>query len=325
MKKSLIIALVAAAALCGPAVSQPLTRPAALSSAIALPAGATLGEARWYSEQVEVAGRLFRPSASGNLPAVVLAPGWGQTAESLDAYAAAIAAKGIVALTIDYRGWGRSGGFVYLNERLDTYDRMRFVDRTPQLAIRRGRLEPELQIQDIRNAVTFLQGTQGIDRARIGILGVDMAGGHVISALGMDSRLRAGVAVTPIIAGAGTQAQAYVPSARDRAEMIRLAREGRPPANAGEARRRNELESRLAVAEYRPFWRIEGIPAATAVQFIVAGADERVNNRENAEAAAAAIQGPKEVKVIAGARHVLNPAQRAEAALAAAEWLAARL
>ena len=58
-----------------------------------------------------------------------------------------------------------------------------------------------------------------------------------------------------------------------------------------------------------------------AVQFIVAGADEVVNNANNAQAAAAAVKGPKEVRVLAGAKHALTAAQRTEAANAAAEWL----
>ncbi len=328
MRKSLALILAAGLALGGVAIAQTRVPAAALSTATALPAGVQLKEARWFSEQVEVSGRLFIPAnfaASGSVPGVVLAPGWGQTAESLDAYAAALAGQGIVALSIDYRGWGRSGGFIYLNERVEVDDRQRFSLHTPKLVIRRGRLDPEHQVQDIRNAITYLQSEAGIDRAKIGVLGVDMGGGHVISVLGMDARPKAGVAVTPIIQGAGVEKKSFVPDAKTQAEMVRLAREGRPPQSAAEGKARNAAEARLAVAEYMPFWRTDAIPATVAVQFITAGADERVDNEKNAVATQKALKGPTEVRAIPGAKHALTPGQTQEAAAAAAGWLRGKL
>ena len=109
--------------------------------------------AHWYSEEVAVAGALYKPAgmnATAKLPGVVLAPGWGETAASLNAYATALAAQGIIALTIDYRGWGKSAGEIYLGERLSFYDAQRFTDQTVALAVRRGRLDPGRQHAEIR-------------------------------------------------------------------------------------------------------------------------------------------------------------------------------
>lgn len=328
MRKPIAIALIAGLAFSSLATAQTRVPPQVFTSKVPVASGVQVREARWFSEQVEVSGRLFLPAgfaASRPSPAVVLAPGWGQTADTMDAYAAALAAQGIVALSVDYRGWGRSGGFIYLNERVEVDDRQRFSLHTPKLVIRRGRLDPEHQVQDIRNAITFLQGEAGIDRARIGVLGVDMAGGHVISVLGMDARPKAGVAVTPIIAGAGIQKIAALPDARTQAEMSRLAREGRPPQTNAEGKARNAQEARLALAEYMPLWRTDAIGPAVAVQFITAGADEKVDNAANALAAQSALKGPTEVKEIAGARHALTAAQTLEAATAAAAFFKARL
>src|SRR5262249_10856337 len=152
----------------------------------------------------------FKPS--GASPAVVLAPAWEQTAETLDVYAAALAANGIVALAVDYRGWGHSGAELYLGERVDTYAAKRFSAQKPQMIVRRGRLDPEHQVQDIRNAITFIQSEPGVDRAKIGVLGVDMAGGHVISVMGMDARAKVGVAVTPVILGQAEKEVSFIPS-----------------------------------------------------------------------------------------------------------------
>ncbi len=165
------------------------------------PPASACKEASWYSEQVRVAGRLFTPTAPADgaaRPAVVLAPAWKATAESLDAYAIALAQQGIVALSIDYRGWGAFGAELYLGQRVDTYDKMRFSEQTPEIVFRRGRLDPEHQVQDIRNAITFLQSrTRASTAPASACWASTSAGGHVISVMGMDARAKAGVAVTP--------------------------------------------------------------------------------------------------------------------------------
>jgi dienelactone hydrolase len=137
----------------------------------------------FYSEDVHCHARLFLPkdfSATGKSPAVVLAPGWGETATSIEKYAALFAAQGLVAMTIDYRGWGKSGGYIYLLDNLRYDDRLRFSQHTAKVRIRRKRLLPSDQILDIRNAISYLQGEPGVDRTRIGVWGTDMAGGHAI-------------------------------------------------------------------------------------------------------------------------------------------------
>src|SRR5688572_11211057 len=76
----------------------------------------TTREVQFYSEAVLCAGKLFMPQAyseSSKLPAVVVVPAAGATQSSVEQYAASLAGSGLVALTFDYRGWGRSGGFLY--------------------------------------------------------------------------------------------------------------------------------------------------------------------------------------------------------------------
>ena len=295
-----------------------------VAAAITLPAGVTMREANWYSEQVRVSGRLFLPSGPSDgaaKPAVVLAPDWGKTADTLDAYAAELAAQGIVALSVDYRGWGRSGAQLYLGERVDTYDKMRFSEQTPDIVFR----HPDHQVQDLRNAITFIQSEPGVDRTRIGVLGVGLGGGHVVSVMGMDARAKAGVGVTPDIPGQGEPEKSFIPDAATQAELIKLAREGAPPRTESAARARNANEGRLALAEYKPFWRLDAIPATAAVRFIVAETDDFLDNAVNARAAARELKGAKDVQSIPGALHKLTPAQAAEAARLAATWMKDKL
>ncbi|HEV7694120.1 MAG TPA: alpha/beta fold hydrolase [Hyphomonadaceae bacterium] len=295
---------------------------AAVAAPVSLPANVSFSEAGWYSEQVKLSGRLFTPasaSASAKAPAVVLAPAYGETADTLDAYAAELAAQGIVALAVDYRGWGRSGAELYLGERVSTYDAQRFSEHTADVIYRRGRIDPEQQVQDLRNAITYLQSLPNVDRAKIGVAGLGLGGGHVISVMAMDARAKVGVAITPDIPGQGEEEKSFVPDAKTQAEMIKLAREGAPPRTASATKARNEQENRLMGGEYKPFWRLDAIPQTAAVRFIIA------ENDTSARPAAKELKGANDVKVIAKAGAKLDAAQTSEAAKLTAEWLKQKL
>jgi uncharacterized protein len=281
-------------------------------------------DVHFYSEDVSCYGKLFLPdgfSANGKAAAVVLAPGWGETEASIEKYATALAQKGIVAMAIDYRGWGKSGGYLYLAENVRYDDRLRFSQHTAKLHIRRKRLIPEDQVLDIRNAISFLQGEPGVDRARIGVWGTDMAGGHAIAAAGIDPRIKAVVAQTPIIHGNDAQRKLSLPKADQQVLMIKLAREGQAPATPTAAAAMSAEETRLALAEYHPFWFADQIPQTTAVLFIVAEKDAKVDNEANAVAASKKLKGANEVKAIPGSTHAMT-GKTSEAATAAAEWFA---
>jgi dienelactone hydrolase len=131
-------------------------------------------------------------------------------------------------MAIDYRGWGKSGGFLYLSEPVRWDDRLRFSQHTAKVRIRRGRSLPDAQILDIRNAISYLQGEPGVDRARIGLWGVDLAGGHAVVTAGVDFRVKAAVAQTPIIDGQDTPRKAMKPAPAQQATLVRLARQVRP-------------------------------------------------------------------------------------------------
>lgn len=295
-----------------------------LSPLALAPAAHAQTDVSWYSEQVKVVGRLHAPATAGKHPAVILAPGWGQTAATMETYAKALAEKGVIALAIDYRGWGKSGGFIYLGERIDTYDLRRVSDQTANLVIRRGRLDPEQQVQDIRNAITFLQGRDNVDQTKIGVLGVGMSGGHVIQVMGMDARAKSGVAITPVIAGGGETPKSYIPTTADRALLVKYAREALP-RNKGDMEKRNADEARLSLLEYKPFWRIPGIPESASVRFIVAGADKEVDNAKHALAASKALKASNDVQTLPNAGHKLTAAEQTEAAKLAADFISQKL
>jgi dienelactone hydrolase len=289
-----------------------------------LPEGVAAREVRFFSEAVVCYARIFTPKGFGadsKAAAVVLAPVPGETAASTEKYAVQFALRGLVAMTFDYRGWGRSGAFLYLVEPLRWDDRLRFSQHTARMRLRRKRLVPEAQILDIRNAISYLQGEPGVDRARIGVWGADLAGGHSVTAAAIDIRVKAAVAQVPVIPGKDLPRRAVRPDPERQAQMVKLARAGQASAYPESADLMNALEARLAQADYHPFWYADQIPEATAVLFIIAGNDSKVNNETHAIAASRLLKGPNGVTVIPGATHNLASPGAFEAAVdAAAAW-----
>lgn len=133
---------------------------------------------RFYSEAVPMAGVLFLPAQlrkDEKRAGIVLCHGFTAVKEVLlPEVARRLAGLGYVALTFDYRFLGESGG-------------------EP-----RRQIMPLLQIEDIRNAVTFLQHQSEVDSERVGLLGVSLGGANVSYAAGVEERVKATVSVCGI-------------------------------------------------------------------------------------------------------------------------------
>ncbi len=299
----------------------PSTQRRAAMTVATLPDGVAAKDIRFYSEGIECYGKLFTPkgfSSESKVPAVVLAPGWGETAASIEKYATHFAARGLVAMVIDYRGWGRSGGFLQMVDPVKTDDRLRFSQMTARVRIHRKRLIPQQQILDIRNALYYLQGEPGVDRARVGVWGIDIAGGHVIVIAATDARIKAAVAQTPVIEGKDTPRKASTPAGELLLAEQKRARAGYTPATRASA----DVETRLALAEYHPFWYVEQVPQKTAVLFVIAEKDTKIKHETNAIAASKLLRGPTNVVSVPGVTHAQIDSGAAfdTAANAAADW-----
>jgi uncharacterized protein len=124
----------------------------------------------FYSHGVRCSALLWEPEGvDGPAPGVVLCHGFRGIKEwSLPDFAADFAARGYAALVIDYRGFGESDG-------------------------PRGRLIPMEQVEDIRNAVTFLQTRPSVDPERIALYGTSFGGANVVVAAALDDRVGATV------------------------------------------------------------------------------------------------------------------------------------
>jgi fermentation-respiration switch protein FrsA (DUF1100 family) len=133
----------------------------------------------FLSQGVECAAFLGVPTSgpAQRRPAVVLGHGFGIRKESLVVEAEYLTAAGFVTLAIDYRTFGESAG-------------------EP-----RGSLFPLIEVEDVRNAITFLQRRDDVDPRRIGIWGASFGGGVVIMTAALDRRVRAVVSMAPIVNG----------------------------------------------------------------------------------------------------------------------------
>lgn len=134
-------------------------------------------EVTFTSEGQQCAGWLFLPDrlASGaRVPAVVMANAITAVKEMyLANYGERLAAAGIAALAFDYRHYGGSEG-------------------EP-----RSQIAPEEQLDDIRNAISWLSVQPEVDPERLGGWGISFGGAHLMFLAPFDRRLKAIVAVVP--------------------------------------------------------------------------------------------------------------------------------
>ncbi len=134
-----------------------------------------------------------------------------------------------------------------------------------RLLLKRTNLNNVHEIADFRAAVSFLQGEPGVDPARIGVWGTGVSGAHVIALAATDARVKAGVAVAPVTADQDAERQSFSPTTAQRADLVRLARTGQAPSTTAAATAMNADETRLAIAEYRPFTLLDQIPKTSAI------------------------------------------------------------
>lgn len=197
--------------------------------------GVTTKEVVYFSQGIACYAKIFypknfNPDAKPGIPAVVLGQGYGGTHVSIEKYANRFAEKGLVAMAIDYRGWGFSEGFPELVNPVIgggvQRDDQRFEYRTTEVRIKRTKLIPQEQQQDMRNAISYIQGEPGVDRNRIGIWGSSLAGGNATVVAGQDGRVKAVSIQIPAIPGPATINGRHRLTGPALEDAIKRAREG---------------------------------------------------------------------------------------------------
>ncbi len=269
--------------------------------------GVTTKDVTYFSDGIACYAKVFYPkgyATTGKTPGIVLGQGWTGTHYSIVKYGARFADRGLVAMVIDYRGWGLSDGFVSTAERTGGNDQTRFSRIKSEVVLKRTRLVPHKQVEDYRNAISFLQGEPGVDPDRIGVWGSSFAGGNVIVTAALDSRVKAIAAQIPAISGKGSPVGPVPLRGRLLEDAIKRARTGQGSEfETGFSNRRMvDKETNQMVAEYRPFQYLKAV-GERPVLLIVAEKEELINNQENAYAALEVLTGPKKLIEVPGITH----------------------
>jgi dienelactone hydrolase len=294
--------------------------------------GVTTREVTYFSDGTACWAKLFLPkrfSGTSSTPGIVLANGWAGMHFSIEKYGARFAERGLVAMVIDYRGWGYSDGFASLAERIKPSADVRYPDAVrlmkirAEVSVKRTRLLPQKQVEDYRNAISFLQGEPGVDRDRIGVWGTSFAGGHVMVTAAQDGRVKAVVGQIPAIAGKDVPEGPVPLRGALLDDAIQRARTGQGGEfETGYSQRRTvDIETNQAVAEYHPFHYVKKV-GKRPVLFIVAQNEELFRNRDHAYAALEVLDGPKKLIEIPRITHFQMYSGEAfeRSSNAAADW-----
>lgn len=192
-------------------------------------------------------GWLYTPDrvAGKRSAGIAMAHGFSGVKEmDLPLFAERFAATGFTTLVFDYRSFGESDG-------------------EP-----RGQLFPQQQIEDYRNAVTFLSLQPEVDPERIGVWGTSFSGGHVLHLGAFDRRLRAVVSQVPAVSVFANAQRVHQPEqlahlqdmiSQDRVERYRTGKVGRlpvvaPPGEPCMLPARSEYERLTRQSREAPTW-----------------------------------------------------------------------
>ena len=125
---------------------------------------------QFVSEGEKVVGNLFFPvnyNASKKYPAVIVSGSWTTVKEQMAGlYAEKLAKEGFITLAFDFRNFGESDGAP------------RFYEN------------PTQKVEDISNAVTYLQSLSAVDGDRIGALGICAGSMYTLIAAADDKRIK---------------------------------------------------------------------------------------------------------------------------------------
>jgi dienelactone hydrolase len=131
----------------------------------------------FISQGITCRGHLYYPEInSGKLPCVVMANGYSGTMDwILPSFAEAFACNGMAVLIFDYRYLGDSDG------------------------VPRQLIDPDEQLADLKNAVSFVRHHNLIEKKKIALWGTSLGGSYVITLASQDPDIAAVIGNMPAI------------------------------------------------------------------------------------------------------------------------------
>lgn len=136
-------------------------------------------DVEFKSEGSTVKGMFLTPDeGEGPFPTVVMAGGWLYVKELVQPHYAEVFVKhGLAALIIDYRRLGESEGEP--RQHIDPWD----------------------QIEDYKNAISYVRSRDDVDSERIAVWGISYSGGHSLIVGATDPRVKCVVSNIPVVDG----------------------------------------------------------------------------------------------------------------------------
>jgi fermentation-respiration switch protein FrsA (DUF1100 family) len=135
-------------------------------------------DVEWRSGGDTVRGWLITPDDGGPFPIVIMAGGWCYVKELVQPhYARHFLDAGLAVLLFDYRNFGSSDG------------------------ARRQHIDPNMQLEDYRNAISYAELLEEVDRDGIGVWGLSYSGGHALVLAATDPRVKCCTSQIPVVDG----------------------------------------------------------------------------------------------------------------------------
>jgi alpha-beta hydrolase superfamily lysophospholipase len=265
--------------------------------------------ADFMSENVRLTAQWFwtAENESRKLPTVIVAPGWGATAATLRQDAVDLARAGYLVLLFDYRGWGDSDG------------RLGLASGRPgagaEVRELRGYIDPWEQGEDWFNALSYAVTDPMVDPARIGLLGSDLAGGHVIRAAAQDRRVKALVSQVSRV-----DLRPYKPYEPDPAKVIANANAAASRLATGQAPYpADRAPVGAKVVRWAPVEEAGEVKAPAL--FVLAQDEELFSNTNNGRLACERVEGPRRMVILPKITHYgIYGAERERAITHAIDW-----
>jgi dienelactone hydrolase len=150
------------------------------------------------SEGTRMHADLYAPVPKNNevsFPLIVMAHGWGGTADMLKSTALDFSKSGFYVIAFDYRGWGKSDGKLIPTKPLPMFKKdLKYSQEIREL---REYVDPLDQAQEYINVINWAWNEPLVNTNKIGLWGTSFSGGTVIHVASRDSRVIATVSQAP--------------------------------------------------------------------------------------------------------------------------------
>jgi uncharacterized protein len=287
------------------------------------PQGIVFKATDFLSENVRLTAQWFYAAENKGrkLPTIIIAHGWGGTAATLREDAIDFARAGYLVMLFDYRGWGDSDGREMVSSRQATSRNGTFTAEVREL---RGYIDPWEQVDDWFNAINYAVTDPMVDAARIGILGSDLSGGHVIYVAAHEPRVKALVSEVSSV-----DTRPYKPYQSDPAKVtaqanatasrIATGQEEYPADRARVVRNFVGAPVGATVVRWAPVDLASRVTAP--VLFVLAEKEELFSNTNNGQLACERVTGPRKMVMLPNITHYgIYDAERKRVMTLAIDW-----